>query len=61
MKCPKCGYAPIKGRPKKLDDAKVTKLKDKGMSLQEIADKLDVSKGAIQFALKRSKHGKSNQ
>lgn len=54
-KCPQCGYEPPMGRPKKLDDRKVAKLRAKGLSLQEIANKLDVTKGAVAFALKRSK------
>ena len=54
-KCPQCGYEPPKGRPKKLDDAKVAKEKAKGKSLAEIAEKFGVTRGAVQAALKRVK------
>lgn len=53
MKCPNCGYQPPKGRPKKLDDAKVKKLRAKGLSLAQIAETLDVTRGAVQAAIKR--------
>lgn len=53
-KCPNCGYEPPKGRPKKLDDAKVRKLRKQGKSLAEIAAKLGVTRGAVQAALKRA-------
>jgi DNA invertase Pin-like site-specific DNA recombinase len=53
MKCPNCGYEPPKGRPKKLDDAKVLKMRAKGKSLAEIAKKFGVTRGAVQAALKR--------
>lgn len=55
MTCPNCGYEPPRGRPKKLDDAKVLALHKKGLSLREIADKLGVTHGAIQAALKRAR------
>lgn len=54
MKCPRCGYAPPKGRPKKLDDKKIKKLKLSGKSLSEIAEMFKVTRGAIQAALKRA-------
>lgn len=56
MKCPKCGYdsTGVIGRPKELDDKKVRKLRAKGRTLREIADKLGVSLGAIQKSLKRN-------
>lgn len=53
-KCPQCGYEPPKGRPKSMDDKKVKKLKAKGWSLAEIAEKFGVTRGAVQAALKRS-------
>lgn len=53
MKCPQCGYEPPKGRPKKLNDAKVKKLSAKGLSVRKIAETLGVSKGAVQGALGR--------
>ena len=53
MKCPQCGYQPPRGAPKKLDDAKVKKLRAKGLSLREIAAKLGVTHGAVQASLKR--------
>lgn len=52
-KCPQCGYEPPRGRPKKLDDEKVKRLRAKGLSLREMADKLGVTEGAIRAALKR--------
>ena len=52
-KCPQCGYEPPRGAPKKLDDKKVKKLKAKGWSLAEIAEKFGVTRGAVQAALKR--------
>ena len=52
-KCPNCGYQGPVGRPKKLDDKKVKKLKAQGKSLAEIAAKFGVTRGAIQAALKR--------
>lgn len=55
MKCPKCGYQPPRGRPQKLDDQKVWRLKAKGQSLAQIAEKFGVTRGAIQAALKRAK------
>lgn len=54
MKCPHCGYEPPKGRPKKLDDKKVKKMKRAGKSLSEIANRFDVTRGAIQAALRRA-------
>lgn len=53
MKCPKCGYEPPMGRPKKLDDKKVKQMKKDGKSLSEIAAKFGVTRGAVQAALKR--------
>jgi predicted DNA-binding protein YlxM (UPF0122 family) len=53
MKCPNCGYEPLLGRPKKLDDRKIKGLKRKGKSLAEIAEKFGVTRGAVQAALKR--------
>ncbi len=53
MKCPHCGYEPPIGRPKKIDDRKVKKMHKAGKSLAEIADKMGVTRGAIQAALKR--------
>lgn len=55
MKCPNCGYEPPRGRPQKLDDAKIKKMRRAGKSLAEIADKFKVTRGAIQASLKRSK------
>lgn len=53
-KCPNCGYEPPKGRPKKLDDKKIKKLKARGKSLSEIAEMFNVTRGAVQAALKRA-------
>lgn len=53
-KCPKCGYQPPRGRPKKLSNLKVRKLRDKGKSLAEIASLLSVTRGAVQASLKRT-------
>lgn len=53
QKCPSCGYEPPKGRPKKLDDKEVFRLKKNGKSLAELADKFKVTRGAIQASLKR--------
>ena len=63
MKCPNCGYEPTKGRPKKLNDAKIKKMSRAGRSLAEIAEKFKVTRGAIQAALKRlnSKGSASNE
>ena len=55
MKCPNCGYEPPKGRPKKLDDKKIMDMKNKGKSLAEIAQKFNVTRGAIQASLRRTK------
>lgn len=52
-KCPNCGYVPPRGRPQKLDDEKVKKLRAKGLSLRAIAAKLGVTEGAIRASLKR--------
>lgn len=57
MKCPKCGYQPLRGRPKKLDDEKVNKLYKRKKSLQEIADLFGVTRGAVQASLKRTRCG----
>ena len=54
MKCPNCGYEPPRGRPKKLDDKKVRRMKKAGDSLAEIAGLFGVSRGAVQASLKRS-------
>ena len=54
MKCPNCGYEPTKGRPKKIDDAKVRKMRKAGKSLAEIAKKFDVTRGAVQASLNRT-------
>jgi DNA-binding NarL/FixJ family response regulator len=53
MKCPNCGYAPPRGRPKKLDDKKVKALHAKGLSLRQIAAKLRVTHGAVRASLLR--------
>lgn len=53
MKCPNCGYEPPRGRPKELDDKDIKKMKRKGKSLAEIAEKYGVTRGAIQASLKR--------
>jgi len=53
MTCAKCGYSPPRGRPKKLDDAEVRKLHAKGLSLGAIADKLGVTRSAVQASLRR--------
>lgn len=53
MKCPKCGFAPTIGRPKKIDDDAVMKMRKKKMSLAQIADQLGVTRGAVQAAIKR--------
>lgn len=55
MKCPNCGYEPPRGRPKKLNDAKVRAEYRKTKSLAETAKKFGVTRGAVQAALKRSK------
>lgn len=55
--CPWCGHKPPeakRGRPRKLDDAKVRSMNRQGWSLAEIAKVLKVSKGAVQASLKRS-------
>jgi biotin operon repressor len=52
-KCPACGFEPPRGRPKKLDVAKVKKLKAKKLSGREIARQLGVTEGAVRAALKR--------
>lgn len=55
-KCPKCGYIPPRGRPKKLDDKAIKKLYFKeGWSLSAISSQYGVTRGAIQASLKRSK------
>lgn len=54
MKCPKCGYEPPRGRPKKLNDKAIRKLKLNGWSLADLADKYKVTRGAIQASLKRT-------
>ena len=51
-KCPQCGYEPPKGRPKKLDDAKVKKLAKK-LGNRGAARELGVTEGAVRAALKR--------
>ena len=55
-KCPNCGYEPPKGRPKKVDDVKVRNLREKGLSLQQISDKLGVTRGAVQASIKRTEY-----
>jgi len=53
MKCPRCGYAPPRGRPKALDDARVRRLRAKGIKLAVIAAEYGVTPGAVRAALKR--------
>lgn len=55
MGCPKCGYEPPKGRPKKLDDQSVRHLSKDGYSLATMATHFGVTRGAIQASLKRTK------
>lgn len=49
-----CGYQAPRGRPRKVDAANVRSLRAKGLSLRKIADKLGVTHGAVQAALKRA-------
>lgn len=44
-----------KGRPRDLDYTKVSKLTKQGFSLREIAAKLNVTHGAVAYALKKGK------
>ncbi len=53
MKCPKCGYEPPKGRPKKLNDKEIKALSAEGWSLTALATTFGVTRGAIQASLKR--------
>jgi predicted DNA-binding protein YlxM (UPF0122 family) len=55
MKCPKCGFSPKLGRPKKLPDKKIKALAKTGWSLQALATTYNVTRGAIQAAIKRDK------
>lgn len=52
-KCPHCNPTP-RGRPKKLDDQEVKKLKKKGLGIREIGRKLGVTHGAVRASLSRS-------
>jgi hypothetical protein len=61
MKCPQCGYEPPIGRPKVVDDARVAKMRAKGTPFREIAEKLEVSLGAVQAADRRNKAGKAKR
>lgn len=54
MECPKCGYKPNMGRPKKLDDKKIRKLALTGWSLTALATQFEVTRGAIQASIKRA-------
>jgi predicted DNA-binding protein YlxM (UPF0122 family) len=56
MKCPNCGFERPKGRPQKLNDQMIRVLRSKGWSLGELAEKFEVSRGAIQFSLKRTEN-----
>jgi DNA invertase Pin-like site-specific DNA recombinase len=64
MNCPTCnkpGYEPPKkGRPFELDDNKVRKLHEKGLSLREIAAEMGCTHGAIALILKRKTKGKKS-
>jgi len=53
VKCPKCGYQPTQGAPRKFDYAKAAKLRKNGMTFREIADHLGVTEGAVRAALKQ--------
>lgn len=53
MKCPNCGFERPRGRPKKLNDKLVSKLRAQGLSLAEIADKIGVPRSSVQSALTR--------
>jgi len=55
MKCPQCSYIPPRGRPKKLDDEKVLKMRKAGKSLADIAAHYGVTRGAIQAAIIRKR------
>lgn len=48
--------AHLKGRPKKLDEVKIMKLRLAGKSLAEIADKFGVTRGAIQSVIRRCRN-----
>ena len=61
MKCPKCGYMPPKGRPKKLNDKKIAALAKTGWSLQALATTFKVTRGAIQASLRRFKTGSESE
>ena len=59
-KCPQCGYSPPMGRPKKLDDKKIAKLRKQGLGVREIGRKLGVTHGAIRASLARTQQKGSN-
>jgi len=47
------------GRPKKLKDEEVQKLRLQGLSLAQIAKRFNVTRTAIQYSLKRSEKKRS--
>jgi len=47
MKCPKCGFTPKQGRPRKISRSEVSTHLKYGKTLREIAKLMGVSHGAI--------------
>lgn len=48
------------GRPKKSDDNEIKELRKQGLSLNQISSKIGVSKGAVQYSLRRAATEKSS-
>jgi hypothetical protein len=70
MKCRKCGYekpltrlfrkdgtrrTKIIGRPRKTNHSEAIRLRNTGLSLSQVAKKLGVSKGSIEYATRKVK------
>ena len=53
MKCPKCGFQPKLGRPRKIEREDVLTLRKKGYSLRAIAKLIGVSVSTVCVALRR--------
>lgn len=52
--CVQCGHVRRRGAIQKLNDKKVRSLRNKGLSLAELAEKFEVTRGGIQASLRRS-------
>lgn len=58
MKCPMCGYTPIRGRPRKINDRHVQALLKAGWSATAIANHFQVTRMTVHLSINRGKRQK---